>query len=214
MSAKTSKSPKKVTPVPAGYRTITPHLAVWNSDVAIAFYREAFQAEVTSEVRSPDGASMLYARLKIGNSQLTLCDQRPGIGLVASSGAASGVTLHLYLNELEANWKSAIAAGATVETPLFDAYWGDRLGVLVDPFGFRWSLASRVEKLTEDEIAERALAAYQPQTPETGVAIAQDGDPIQAPSLVEIGAKISKTAAAQPVAGSHFEDAVSASQVG
>ena len=161
MAAKDSS--KKVAPIPQGFRTITPHLVVRNVQVAVDFYRAAFGAQVLSTIAPSDEGATCYARLKIENSLITLSDEQPEVGLMAPIYPhAGGVTLHLYVKDVDAWWVTCLEAGASVDTPLFETYWGDRLGVVIDPFGHRWSLASRKTRLSDREIAERAKAMLQP----------------------------------------------------
>ncbi len=161
MAAKDSR--KKVAPIPPGFRTITPHLVVRNVAAAIDFYQAAFGAEVLASIAPSDNGAACYARLKIENSLITLSDEQPEAGLIAPIYPhAGGVTLHLYVKDVDLWWSTCLEAGASVDTPLFETYWGDRLGVVIDPFGHRWSLASRKTRLSDKEIAERAKVMLQP----------------------------------------------------
>ena len=148
---------KKVSPIPRGYRTATPCLTVYDVDAAVAFYRAAFGAETLTRISRGDEAPALHATIKIGNSIVALNCEDPARGLFAPAscpGATSQV--HLYVDDIDAAWARAVEAGAIVFTPLYDAYWGDRVGVLADGNGHLWSIASKVENLGQDEIERRA----------------------------------------------------------
>ena len=147
----------KPSPVPKRFRTITPHLVVQNSHAAIEFYKAAFSASETSRMVAPGGDQVVHAELKIGNSIVFLCDENPALGLLSPvSVGGSPASNHLYVADVDDVWSQAIMAGAVETSPLEDTYWGDRLGCLVDPFGHRWTLASRMEVLKVAEVAERA----------------------------------------------------------
>lgn len=147
----------KVSPVPRGYRTVTPCLTVTGIDAAIEFYTSAFDAREKVRLYGADGASILHAELKIGNSVVFLNEESPAHGIYSPATLGGSPTLvHLYVQDVDAWWSRALAAGAIEVMPITDTYWGDRLGKLVDPFGHVWSIASRVERVSRDELAERA----------------------------------------------------------
>jgi len=149
---------KGVDPIPEGFHTVTPYLALNGASEAIGWYARAFGA-VELERRLGPGGLTLHARLKIGDSLLMLSDIFPGSPhRSALDLGTSPVTLHLYAEDVNALWERAVAAGAKVLFPLADQFWGERYGQLVDPFGHHWSLASRKEILSEEEHARRAQA--------------------------------------------------------
>ena len=150
---------KKVSPIPRGYRTATTCLTVFDVDAAMAFYQAAFGAETLTRISDAEDAPALHATIKIGNSIIALNREAPeqGIFSPASLGACSS-QVHLYVDDVEASWERAVEAGAMVFTPVYDAYWGDRVGVLRDGNGHLWSLASKIENLSQDEILRRARA--------------------------------------------------------
>ena len=159
---------KKVSPIPRGYRTATPVLTVFDIDSAVAFYQAAFGAELLTRSAAEDNVAV-HASIKIGNSIILLKREAPyqGIFTPVSLGGAAGHT-HLYVENVDTSWERAIEAGAQVQVPLADTYWGDRSGVLVDGNGHLWSIASKVENVSQDEIARRAQAlAEQPFEPVT-----------------------------------------------
>lgn len=152
---------KKVSPIPRGYRTATPCLTVFDVDSAIAFYEAAFGAEVMTRQSGADESIAIHATVKIGNSILALNMEMPEQGILTpvSLGACTG-QIHLYVNDVDLSWERALEAGARVHTPLYDAYWGDRTGILVDGNGYLWSIASKIENVSQDEVSRRAKAGY------------------------------------------------------
>ena len=148
---------KKVSPIPRGYRTATPCLTVNDVDSAVAFYQAAFGAELLTRHTLEDEFVAVHATIKIGNSIIALNQEVPEHGILSplSTNVSAGQT-HLYLDDVDASWNRAVEAGAIVRTPLFDAYWGDRTGILVDGNGHLWSLASKIENLSQQEIGIRA----------------------------------------------------------
>ena len=153
---------KKISPIPRGYRTVTTCLTVFDVDAAIAFYQAAFGAEVLTRQSGANDAVAIHATLKIGNSIVALNIESPEQGILSpmSLGVCAG-QIHLYLEDVDLSWERALEAGAQVHTPLYDAYWGDRTGILVDGNGYLWSLASKIENVSQDEVSRRARAWYQ-----------------------------------------------------
>jgi PhnB protein len=148
---------KKVSPIPRGYRTATPCLTVYDVDSAVAFYQAAFGAEMLTRHTGVDEFVAVHATIKIGNSIIALNQQAPEQGILSPvTMNVSTSQTHLYVDDVDANWNRAVEAGAIVRTPLFDAYWGDRTGTLVDGNGHLWALASKIENLSQEEIAIRA----------------------------------------------------------
>jgi PhnB protein len=153
---------KKVSPIPRGYRTATTCLTVFDVDSAVAFYQAAFAAELLTRHCGADEAVALQATIKVGNSIIALGKEAPELGLL--SPASLGVCVnqvHLYLDDVNTSWDRAVEAGAQVHMPLYDAYWGERTGMLIDGNGYLWSMASKFENVSQDEIARRARAWYQ-----------------------------------------------------
>ncbi len=152
---------KKVAPIPKGYRTITPCLVVPAVDTAMEFFTQAFEAVILSEVKDPTDTLTVHATLKIGNSLVMLQRESAehGIHSPATLGYSSG-QVHLYVEAVDTIWANAIEAGAVSISDPVDTYWGDRSGILIDPFGHRWSLASRVEHVSAAESSKRAAELY------------------------------------------------------
>src|SRR4051794_30875548 len=140
----------QVKAVPDGYRAVTPFLSVDGAAEAIDFYKKAFGAEERARMPGP-GGKLMHAEIKIGDSIVMLADPM--------MGPPSQASLHLYVPDVDAAWKRAVAAGATVVMPLETQFWGDRYGVLADRWGIKWSMASHVEDVPEAEMGKRAAEA-------------------------------------------------------
>lgn len=150
----------KVKAVPEGTHTITAHLSLREAPKAIEFYQEAFGAQVLGVHKTPDG-KVMHATLKIGDSQLMLADEFPGMGTPAvQTLGGSPVILNIYVEDVDRLFNQAVAAGAKVTMPLANQFWGDRYGHVVDPFGLTWALGSHVEDVTPDEMERRANAMF------------------------------------------------------
>lgn len=151
---------KSAQQIPAGFHTLTPHLVVKGASKAIEFYKKAFGAEELGRLPAPDG-NVMHADLKIGDSHLFLVEEMPAMD---SRGpqliGGTPVTIHMYVKDVDTAFEKAVAAGAEVRMPLQDMFWGDRYGVLTDPFGHSWSLATHQEDLSPAEVAKRAEAAF------------------------------------------------------
>lgn len=135
-------------PIPEGFRTITPQLALNDCAKAIDFYKKAFAAEeVSPRNLDPSGTKVMHCHMRIGDSAIFVNDVFPGMG-----GTPSNSELWLYVNDCDAWVKRAVQAGATEAMPCTDVFWGDRMGVITDPFGQRWTIATHVKDLTPEEI--------------------------------------------------------------
>jgi PhnB protein len=147
--------------IPDGMHTITPHLVVKGAGQAIDFYKKAFAAQEMVRMHWPDGERIMHAQLRIGNSPLFLVEEMPEMGSHGpKNGEGSPVTIHLYVEDVDAAFSAAVAAGAKQIMPPADMFWGDRYGKLVDPFGHEWSLATHKEDLTPEEVSKRAQTAF------------------------------------------------------
>jgi PhnB protein len=157
--ARSKPGKKKVMAVPAGFRTVTPHLVVRNARGAIAFYKSAFGAKEKMVMPTPDGG-VAHAELRIGDSLVMLADEMPAMGATApETVGGSPVHIFLYVPNVDKVFAQAVKAGATVAMPLTDMFWGDRYGKLNDPFGHKWALATHVEDVSPREMAKRAEKA-------------------------------------------------------
>jgi uncharacterized glyoxalase superfamily protein PhnB len=142
--------------VPEDFHTITPQLAVKGVAEAIAWYAKAFGTHELLRNTAPDGQSIMHAELLLGDSRFFVVDEFPGSMVAPTTLGGTPVTLHLYVEDVDALFQSAVDAGANVLMPVADQFWGDRYGILTDPFGHRWSLASRIEDLSPRALQERA----------------------------------------------------------
>ena len=146
-----------VKPIPDGMHSLTPHLVVDGAAEAIEFYKKAFNA--VEEVRMPGpGGRLIHASVRIGDSALMLVDEFPDMGAIGPLKLqGSPVTIHLFVPDVDATVKQAVAAGAKVTMPVADMFWGDRYGQLEDPFGHRWSVATHTRDMTPEEM-HKAMA--------------------------------------------------------
>lgn len=150
---------KEVTPVPDGFHTLTPHIVVKNADDALDFYANAFGAVVDRIQRTPDG-KVMHAAVRIGDSMLLLNEEFPQWGVVGPETLeGTPVTIHMYCANVDASWERARKAGCRIGMELLNTAWGDRYGMLLDPFGHHWALAQRIENLTAEQIAEASRRA-------------------------------------------------------
>ncbi|MFC3377589.1 VOC family protein [Rugamonas sp. CCM 8940] len=144
----------KVNPIPEGMHTITPHLVCDNAAKAIEFYKKAFGAEEGGRLPGEDG-KIMHAIMRIGDSAFMLADEFPHWGSLApNSLKGTPVTIHLYVKDVDAAFARAVDAGAVVKMPLADMFWGDRYGIVTDPCGHQWSLASHVKDVTPEEMQQ------------------------------------------------------------
>jgi PhnB protein len=144
--------------IPAGYHTVTPYLFINGAARAIDFYKRAFGAEELMRMGGPDG-TIGHAEIKIGDSVIMMSDESPESGArsAATLGGSSSALL-LYVEDVDAMFKRAVDAGATVAQPVENKFYGDRAGALTDPFGQQWYIHTHVEDVAPEEM-ERRMAA-------------------------------------------------------
>src|SRR5919197_914414 len=148
-----------VKPIPEGYHSITPYLAVDDAAKAIEFYKQAFGAKERMRMSAPDG-KIGHAELELGDSLLMLADPFPqSTSKPPNELGGTSALLFLYVEDVDAMVQQAVDAGATLDSPVEDMFWGDRSGRLTDPFGHPWQLATHVEDVPPDQMAERAKEA-------------------------------------------------------
>ena len=140
--------------VPDGYHTITPQLTLDNAAQAIDWYKKALGAEELGRSAGPDG-KIMHAELRIGNSRFMVHDVMPGSKGPQAFGG-SPASLWLYVDDSDALFNRAVSAGAKVQLPLADQFWGDRGGAVADPAGYTWWIATRKEDLMPAEMQKRA----------------------------------------------------------
>jgi PhnB protein len=138
-------------PIPAGHTTVTAGLCISGAAQAIEFYKQAFGAEERERMAGP-GGTIMHAELQIGTSRLMLADPMPGMTKSVQTLGDSPVAFYLYVTDADSAHRRAVAAGATDLMPVSDAFWGDRMGQVKDPYGFRWTLATHTKDLTPEEI--------------------------------------------------------------
>ncbi|OBS08343.1 VOC family protein [Acidihalobacter prosperus] len=143
-----------IRPIPPDMRTVTPHLICDGASEAIAFYVQAFGAREMARLPDPQGR-LLHAYLRIGDSAIFLVDEYPAYGSFGPRALkGSPVTIHLYVEDVDAVVAKAVAAGARIVMPLADMFWGDRYALLEDPFGHRWSVATHVRDVSPEDIRQ------------------------------------------------------------
>jgi PhnB protein len=146
----------KVKAVPDGMHTVTPHLICAGAADAIEFYKEAFGAVEEARLPGPEGRIM-HAMLRIEGSAVMLVDEMPEWGAVGPKTLkGSPVTIHIYVQDVDAFVQRAVKAGAKITMPVADMFWGDRYGKLEDPFGHHWSVATHVREVSMEE-ARKAM---------------------------------------------------------
>lgn len=149
----------KVQPVPEGMHTVTPHLICTGAAYAIEFYKRAFHAVEKGRMAGPQG-KLIHALIRIGDSAVMLVDEFPDWGsLGPKSLKESPVTIHLYVEDVDAVVERAVAAGAKITMPLEDMFWGDRYCKLEDPFGHHWSVATHIRDVSPEEMRQAAEKA-------------------------------------------------------
>jgi PhnB protein len=146
-----------VNAIPEGYHSVTPYLIIDGAAEAIRFYEEAFGA--TEMLRMPMGEKIGHAEIRIGDSFIMLSDEWPEHGkLGPKKRGGSTCMLMIYLDDVDSAFERAVSAGAAVERPVEDQFYGDRSGTVMDPFGHSWTLATHVEDVPKDEMQRRMEA--------------------------------------------------------
>lgn len=147
-------SKTQVKPIPEGMHTVTPHLVCAGAADAIEFYKKAFNATEVGRMAGPQG-KLIHAMIRIGDSSVMLVDEFPDWGSFGpKSLKGSPVTIHLYVEDVDAFVKHAVAAGAKITMPIDDMFWGDRYGKLEDPFGHHWSVATHIRDVSPEEMRQ------------------------------------------------------------
>src|SRR5919201_6075249 len=151
-------------PIPEGYHTVTPYLVFDNASEAIEFYKRAFGAKERVRMEAPGGL-IGHAEIELGDSLIMLSDPFPQstVRPPAEVGATTA-SVFMYVEDVDAVFKQAVDAGATITMELEDMFWGDRFGTVTDPFGHVWTIATHIEDLTPEEIEERGKAAMAAMT--------------------------------------------------
>ncbi len=148
-----------VKPIPEGYHTVTPYLAVDDAAEAIDYYKKVFGAKERVRMDAP-GGKIGHAELEVGDSLVMLSDPFPQASTKPPQElGGTSVSVFLYVEDVDATVKQAVDAGATITMEVADQFWGDRMGSFTDPFGHSWSIATHVEDVPPEEMAERAKTA-------------------------------------------------------
>jgi PhnB protein len=148
-----------VKPIPEGYPRVTPYLHVSGAAAAIDFYTDILGAEERMRMPGPDG-KLGHAELQIGESIVMLADEFPDMGIRGpKSIGGTPVTLHVYVEDVDAVFDAALTAGATSMRPVENQFYGDRTAQFEDPFGHRWNIATHVEDVPPEEMEKRMAAA-------------------------------------------------------
>jgi len=149
--------------IPDGYHSLTPSFTFKDSKKALDFYQKAFGAKVLDSFPTLDGKGIMHAVMQIGNSIAMMGDEMPDHNNSAETMGGSPLSLYIYVPDADATFKQAIAAGATQLMPMIDQFWGDRAGVVKDPFGYQWMIATHKQDLTKEQVragAEQFFASY------------------------------------------------------
>ncbi len=149
--------------IPDGYRSVTPYLIVKGADRAIDFYKKVFGAVQRMRMDGPNG-TVGHAEIEIDDSIIMLADEFPDMGFRSpQSLGGTGVSLHLYVKDVDACFNRAVAAGAKVLRPVEDQFYGDRSGTVEDPFGHVWTISTHKEDLSPEELQKRSEAFMKQQ---------------------------------------------------
>ena len=153
----------RVNPVPQGFHTVTPHLVCAGAAEAIEFYKKAFGATELMRFVDPSG-KVGHAEIKIGNSPIMMAEEFPEMGARSpQSYGGSPISILLYVEDVDARFSQAVAAGAKVSMPVKDQFYGDRSGTLTDPFGHVWTIATHKADVSLEEMRKHMAAAGKPQ---------------------------------------------------
>ena len=148
--------------IPEGYHSVTPYLVVDGAARALDFYREAFGATEVMRMPGPDGR-IGHAEMRIGDSYIMLADEHPEMGHRGPKAlGGSPVSIMIYVEDADRLFQAALAGGATQLRPMEDQFYGDRSGMITDPFGHTWTIATHIEDVAPDEMERRMKAMGQP----------------------------------------------------
>lgn len=144
-----------VSPIPQGFHAVTPYLTVKDAKAALDFYVSAFGAVPKGQLTLPDG-TIMHGEFQIADSVIMFCEENPEMGMIGPETLGGvAVSLCLYVEDVDAIFAQAIAAGGEALRAVEDQFWGDRSGTVQDPFGHRWTIMTQKEQLEWDEIQSR-----------------------------------------------------------
>ncbi len=148
---------RRVEPIPKGYHSITPGLAVRNASQAIEFYKNAFGAKERTRMAGPDGSTVMHAELQIGDSRIMVGEEMPQMGNPSPQSLnGTPVGMYVYVRDADKAFNRAVKVGATATMPMMDQFWGDRAGQETDPFGHKWWFATHTRNLSLKEMKKAA----------------------------------------------------------
>ena len=154
-----------INPIPDGYHTVTPYIIVKQAAEALVFYNRAFNAEEVGRLAMPDG-TIMHGEFKVGDSHIMFAEENLEMGMLgpeALGGAA--VSICLYVQDADATFAQAISAGAEEVRPMQDQFWGDRAGTVKDPYGHSWTILSKIEDVSWEEVQHRFEQMYVDSNP-------------------------------------------------
>ena len=149
--------------IPDGFHAVTPSITFKDTQKAIDFYKKAFGAKVTGVFKNPTGRGVMHATIQIGNSMIMMGDEMPGsehCGKSAETLGGSPITLFVYVPDADAAFKQAVAAGGALTMSVGDQFWGDRAGMVLDPFGYSWMIATHKQDLSDEQVRKNAEAFF------------------------------------------------------
>ena len=136
--------------VPQGYTTITPSMTVKDAPKVIDFYKKAFDAKEHMRMAGPDG-KIMHAEIQIGNAIIMMNDEVMGSRSAQTLGGCP-ISFYVYVDNADAAFKKAIAAGAKQEYPITEMFWGDKMGTVADPFGYKWTIAQHIKDVSPEDM--------------------------------------------------------------
>jgi PhnB protein len=161
---------KKVQAIPEGYRTLAPSLTCKNAAAAIDFYKKVLGAKENARMMGPNN-SVMHADLQIGDSHLFLADEWPGMASAPNPqtpAVQTGHAIFVYIEDMDSVMKRAVDAGARLDMPAQDMFWGDRYGKFTDPFGHNWAIATHIEDIAPADMKGRMDAAMKDMAKSAG----------------------------------------------
>ena len=147
--------------IPEGFNTVSTYLIVKDAKEAIGFYQKALGAEAGVHMPGPGGQGTMHAELRIGNSTVMLTDENPAWEMKSPETlGGSATSMHLYVDDADKAFQRAVDAGCKVTAPLMDAFWGDRYGKVMDPYGHQWGFATHIEDVEPADMEKRAAEFF------------------------------------------------------
>lgn len=149
-----------INPIPEGYHTVTPYMIIADAVAALEFYKKAFGAQEVGRLAMPDG-TIMHGEFKIGDSHLMYAEENLDMGMQGPKSLdGAAMSICLYVEDADAVFGQAIAVGAEEIRPMQDQFWGDRAGTVKDPFGHSWTILSKIEEVSWDEVQQRFENMY------------------------------------------------------